>query len=66
MEVERLQSLEQLEHLNIESNPISDTPTFRKHLILLLPRLKELDGQTISIQDRKEAEIAVQKEKGFI
>jgi len=65
-EFENLKGMIQLQNLRVDSNPVTSFPNFRKHLILMLPQLKQIDGVNIEKQERREAEIVTSKQRGLL
>ena len=60
-EIQKLRDLQKLEHLRLEGNPITSYPNFRKVVITLVQQLRQLDGEHISEEERREAEIVTNK-----
>ncbi|KNC50603.1 uncharacterized protein AMSG_00762 [Thecamonas trahens ATCC 50062] len=58
-DVAALAALPSLSVLSLEGNPIVELPLYRPRLLLLLPRLRMLDGVETSASERKAAEAAV-------
>ena len=51
-----------LEILALEGNPVAATINYRAKVIVRLPKLKMLDGKSISPEDRHKSDVALQKE----
>ena len=54
-EVGKLNSLPNLRNLNLSDSPVSGTDNYRIEVIILLPRLKNLDEERITEEERTEA-----------
>lgn len=63
-ELRFLQPLAQLRHLSLDGNPLSDSPTYRREVLAMLPQLQTLDGQDITAAERLYAKLQLKTQLG--
>ena len=60
-DVKRLRNLKEIQKLTLHGNPIEEKKNYRKYVICMLPTLKQLDFTPITLQDRKQAQVWMER-----
>jgi hypothetical protein len=72
-DIKRLRNLKEIQKLTLHGNPVEEKNNYRKYVIVMLPTLKQLDFTPITLQDRAQAKVWMErrrrnqqrKEEGF-
>ena len=60
-DVKRLRNLKEIQKLTLHGNPIEEKKNYRKYVTCMLPTLKQLDFTPITLQDRKQAQVWMER-----
>lgn len=64
--LEELAGMTELVNLYLEGNPVCHMPTYRSHILTLLPALQILDGKKVTDEDRQRAREMIAKETSYL
>lgn len=60
-DIKRLKNLKEIQKLTLHGNPIEEKKNYRKYVTCMLPTLKQLDFTPITLQDRNQAKVWMER-----
>ena len=60
-DIKRLKNLKEIQKLTLHGNPIEEKKNYRKYVTCMLPTLKQLDFTPITLQDRNQAKVVMER-----
>eukprot|EP00943_MAST-04B_sp_MAST-4B-sp1_P001643 g1643.t1 len=60
-DIKRLRNLKEIQKLTLHGNPVEEKKNYRKYVTVMLPTLKQLDFTPITLQDRAQAKVWMER-----